>query len=99
MLAGMIEIDDRNRAGEVPIGDIPDPLGSVPDDHLLLGPAPAAFPDFGVDAGAERLGRFNCANISGRGFVPHRPAFCIGCGLSEATAQFDLARARRLSLY
>src|SRR6266403_5242846 len=54
MLAGMIEIDDWNRAREVPTGDIPDPLGSVADDHLLLRPAPAAFPGFSVEARAER---------------------------------------------
>src|SRR5882724_2466844 len=99
MLAGMIEIDDWNRAREVPTGDIPDPLGSVADDHLLLRPAPAAFPGFSVDARAERFGRFNCADISGGGFVSHRPAFRIGRGLSEDAAQFDLAGACRLSLY
>src|SRR5258708_4519761 len=99
MLARMIEIDDLNRAREVPIGDIPDPLGSVTDHHFLLRPAPAAFPGFSVDAGAERLGGFNCADISGGGFVPRWPALRIGPGLSEGAAQFDLARARRLSLY
>src|SRR5437588_3312334 len=99
MLARMIEIDDLNRTREVPISDIPDPLGSVADDDLLPSPAPATFPGFGVDARAERLGRFDGADISGGGFVADRSAFLVGCGLSEDAAQFDLAGACRLSLY
>src|SRR5258706_9771261 len=98
MLTCMIEIDDLSRAREVLIGDIPDPLGSVTDQHLLMRPAPAAFPGFGIDAGAERLGGFDCADISRGGLVSHRPAFLIGRGLREDASQFDLAGARRLSL-
>src|SRR5260370_8870111 len=98
MLTCMIEIDDVSRAREVLIGDIPDPLGSVTDHHLLIRPAPAAFPGFGIDAGAERLGGFDCADISRGGLVSHPPAFLIRRGFSEDASHVSLAGARRLSL-
>src|SRR5260370_35022254 len=97
MLTCMIEIDDVSRAREVLIGDIPDPLGSVTDHHLLIRPAPAAFPGFGVDAGAARLAGFDCADISRGGLVPDRPPLLIGPGLREDASQFGLPGARRLS--
>src|SRR5260370_34988874 len=93
MLARMIKIDDLNRAGEVPIGDIPDPLRSVPDHHLLLGPAPATFPDFGVDAGAEPLGRFNSANI--RLVCPTTPSPSEKWPHGEKTSRGSSARRRK----
>jgi len=48
MLPGMIKIHDLNRAGKVLLSDIPDPLGSVADNHFLGSTAPAALPGFGV---------------------------------------------------
>ena len=37
MLAGVEEIDDLDRAGEVLFGNVPDPFGAVADDDFLLG--------------------------------------------------------------
>ena len=59
VLAGVIEIDDLNRAGEVLIGNIPDPFGSIADDDLLFGAAPTALPGFQIEALAKLLRRFN----------------------------------------
>jgi len=50
VLAGVIKIDDLNRAGEVLIGNIPDPLRSIADDDLLFGAAPTALADFQIEA-------------------------------------------------
>src|ERR1039457_411156 len=43
VLAGVIKIDDLNRAGEVLIGNIPDPFRSIAYDDLLFGAAPTAL--------------------------------------------------------
>jgi hypothetical protein len=42
VLSGVIKIDDLNRAGEVLIGNIPDPFRSIADDDLLFGAVPTA---------------------------------------------------------
>ena len=41
MLAGVIEVDDLNRVGEILLGEIPDPSRSVANNDLFLGAAPA----------------------------------------------------------
>jgi len=52
----MIEIDDLDGAGKVPVGLIPDPDSSVSENHFEHGPLPTSAPSLGVDAEAERLG-------------------------------------------
>jgi hypothetical protein len=44
MLAGMKQIDDLNGAGEMFVGNVPDPFRSIADHDLLFHAAPAAFP-------------------------------------------------------
>src|SRR5258708_20583983 len=97
MLTCMIEIDDLSRAREVLIGDIPDPLGSVTDHHLLIRPAPTAFPGFGIDAGAERLGGFDCADLIPGGLVSPRPRCLTGGAVGAQAPHFDPSRRHRLS--
>ena len=63
VLAGVIKIDDLNRAGEVLIGNIPDPFRSIADDDFLFGAVPAALAGFQLEAQAELLRRFNRTNV------------------------------------
>ena len=48
VLSGVIEIDDLNRAGEVLLGNIPDPFRSIAYDDLLLGTVPTALAGFQI---------------------------------------------------
>jgi len=50
MLTGMIEVDNLDRTGEVFIGDIPDPFGSIANDDFLLRAAPTTPGGFQIDA-------------------------------------------------
>jgi hypothetical protein len=66
VLAGVKQIDDLNRAGEVLRGDIPDPFGSIADHDLLFGAASTALLSFQIDAFAKLFGGLNRADIGGR---------------------------------
>jgi hypothetical protein len=48
VLAGVIQIDDLNRAREVLIGNIPDPFCSIADDDLPFGAVPTALAGFQI---------------------------------------------------
>ena len=61
MLPGRIQIHDLNGAGEVLVGQIPNPDSPVSDDHFEGGPFPASAPSLGIDAEAELFGSFDGA--------------------------------------
>src|SRR5450755_2912086 len=63
VLAGMKQIDDLNSAGKVLVCMVPDPFGSVSDDHLLLGAVPATIPGFQINSAAKLAGGFDAAGI------------------------------------
>ena len=48
MLAGVIQIDDLNGARKMLLRQVPDPLGAIADDDLVLRVAPTALPGFDV---------------------------------------------------
>src|SRR6267143_6186066 len=98
MLPGMIKIDDLNGAGEVLVGQIPDPDGSVADDDFELGPLPSSAPSFAIDAEAELLGGFDGAHISSGLGVADRPSFVVNGGLREHATEFTLARTGTLAI-
>jgi tetratricopeptide (TPR) repeat protein len=56
VLARVIEIDNLNRAGEMLLGEVPDPLGPVAHHHLCFGATPAAPPSFQIEPGAKVFG-------------------------------------------
>jgi hypothetical protein len=60
----VVWVDDLNGSGEMLAGEVPDPDGSVPEDHLLLRPAPG----FGIEARTELL----CRLISRQNTNPPR---------------------------
>ena len=62
VLAGMIEIDDLNRARKLLAGDVPDPPRAVAHDDLGEGAAPASVPSFQIQALAE-LGGVSMAPV------------------------------------
>ena len=58
-------------------GEIPDPFGSVADNHLGLGAAPPAFPGLDVDSLTELLGRLDGAGVGRRIGIADRKAFLV----------------------
>src|SRR5882762_3754104 len=94
----MIEIDDLDSSGEVPVGLIPDPDGSVAEDHFEHGPLPTSAPSLRVDAEAERLGGLDGSHVGGGIRIADRPPFLIHHGLDEHAAELALARAGTLAL-
>src|SRR5260221_12227791 len=92
MLPGMIKIDDLNGAGEVLVGQIPDPDGSVADDDFELGPLPSSAPSFAIDAEAELLGGFDGAHISSGLGGADRPFVVVNGGLRVHATELTLAR-------
>src|ERR1035441_2642656 len=60
------EIDDLHRTWKVLLGEVPDPFGSIPHDHLLRRTAPAALPGFHIDTLAKLFGSLDGAGIGGR---------------------------------
>src|SRR5271166_6972197 len=98
MLPGMIKIHNLNGAGKVLVGQIPDPHGSVPDDHLKLGPLPSSAPGFAIDAVAELFGGFDGAHIGSGIGVADGPSFVVHGCLSEHATKLTLARTGTLAL-
>src|ERR1019366_9389466 len=91
------EIDNLNRAWEVPVGEIPDPFGAVAENDFLLCAAPALLPRFQVEPLAELLGRFNRTDVGGRSRVADGVACGVAFGLGEHAAQFGLSGVSRLA--
>src|ERR1039457_4298030 len=90
VLSGVIKIDDLNRAGEVLLGNIPDPFRSIADDDLLFGAVPTALAGFQIEAQPKLLRRFNRANVGSRAGVAEGKAFLIPSGLRKHASQLGL---------
>jgi hypothetical protein len=99
VLAGVTQIDDLNRAREVLVCDVPDPLGPVADDHFLLGAAPASIPCLQEHTSAELGGCFNGSGVSSRIGIANSVAFLVPCSLGESASQFDFACLSGLALH
>src|SRR5882672_8792120 len=98
MLTSMIEVDDLNGAGKVLRGEIPDPDSAVADHHLLVRPAPATPPGFGIESETEGFGGFDGGDVGSRVFITHGPTLLIGRGLGKDAAQLHFARVRWLAV-
>src|SRR5947207_12336208 len=61
----MIEIDDLDGSGKMQVGHIPDPDGSVSENHFEHGPLPTSEPSFRVDAKTERLRGLDGSHVGG----------------------------------
>src|SRR5260370_5111199 len=94
----MIEIDDLDGSGKMQVGLIPDPDGSVSEDHFEHGPFPTSAPSLRVHAKTERLGGLDGSHVGGGIRVADRPSFRVHPGLCEHTAELALARAGTLAL-
>ena len=92
VLAGVEEIDDLEGTGKVLLGEVPDPFGTVADDDLLLGAAPATVPGLEVKPLAELLGVLDGTGIGGGVGIANREAFVIPLGLREYAAKLGFAR-------
>src|SRR5215472_9240972 len=98
MLAGVIEIDNVDRARKVDLDNVSNPFRAIADHNLLDGAAPTAIPGFQVDALAELLGCFDGSGIGSRIRITNGVALLIPSGLREDASQLDFARMRRLSI-
>src|SRR6516225_12092570 len=99
MLAGVVEIDDLHRAGEVFVGEIPDPLRSVADDDLLFSAAPASLPGFHIKPFAKLLGGLDGTDVSRGVRIANGEAFLVPSSLGEHATQFGFARVSGLSVH
>src|ERR1700742_2609732 len=97
MFARMVEIDDLNRAGKMPVGKIPDPVRAIAHDNPDRGPVPTPMVGFRIDTEPEVLGGLDSADISGGILIAHRPALIIDAGLGKHAAQFAFSGTRRLA--
>ena len=66
VLAGMVDVDDPDGAGEVDVAQIPDPGRSVANDNLALGAVQATLPGFVIDALPKRGGVLDGTGVGGR---------------------------------
>jgi hypothetical protein len=96
VLSGVVKVDNLNRAGEVLIGDIPDPFRSIADDDLLFGATPTSLAGFPIDAQAKLLCRFNRSHISRRTGIAEGEAFLVPGRLRKHASQLGLPRVGRL---
>src|SRR5438876_9014580 len=94
----MIEIDDLDGSGKVPVGLIPDPDGSVSKGDFEQGPLPTSAPSLRVHAKTERLGGLDGSHVGGGIRVADRPPFMVDQGLCEHAAELALACAGTLAL-
>src|ERR1035438_212580 len=85
-------------AVKMQIGEVPDPLRPIAQDHSLLGSAPAAIPSFGIEALSEFLGGLDGTCVGGRVWVANRKAFLVPAGLGKDAAQFDFPGMSRLTV-
>src|SRR5205085_6216208 len=90
VLTGVKKVHNRNGAGEILIGEVPDPFGPVADYDLLFGAAPTAFPGFQVNSFSKLLGSFDSAGVGGGIGIADGITFFVPFGLSERTSQLDL---------
>ena len=88
VLAGVQDVDDLNSAGEVIVGDIPDPVCAIPDDNLLLGALPAAIPGFQIDSRSELACRFDGGDISRGVRIANGIAVAVPCCLVKTLPIF-----------
>ncbi len=65
VLPRVMQIDDLHRARRVLLGKIPDPFGTIAQDHLLSRAAPTALPGFHVDPLAKLFGHLDGAVVGG----------------------------------
>src|SRR5260370_40823579 len=94
----MIEIDDLDGSGKMQVGLIPDPDGSVSEDHFEHGPLPTSAPSLRVHAKTERLGGLDGSHVGGGIRVADGPPFLVHQGLCKHAAALGPARPGTLRL-
>src|SRR5262245_7566833 len=90
MLACVVQINDLDRVREVFGDQVPDPLRTIADHHLLFCTAPTALRSFAIDPFAELHCVFDGPGVGGGIRVADGVALLIPGGLCEHTSQLDL---------
>jgi hypothetical protein len=83
VLAGVVEVDDLRRLGELRGRGIPDPGGSVAEDGELADVVRAAADAFGFHQVSERASGLEGRDDAGGGPVPDRVAVVVEFVLDE----------------
>lgn len=71
------------------LGQIPDPLIAIADNHFLFCATPATFPGFDIEALAELPGAFDGAGVGGGIRIANGVAFLVPLGLREYATQLS----------
>src|SRR5947209_3129249 len=97
MLAGVVEIDNLNRARKVQVDKIPNPFGAVANHDLLECATPATSPSFRIDSPAELFRALDGSGICGGIGIADCIAFLVPLRLGEDASQFDFPSMGRLA--
>jgi hypothetical protein len=91
MLTGMIEVHDENRSRELHRGQIPDPDGAVPQNHLDARPCPTPLVSLAIDTARKLFCGLDSACVGCGIWVANRTVLRIDADRGEYAAQFDFA--------
>src|SRR6266481_2964085 len=97
MLAGVVEIDNLNRARKVQVDKIPNPFGAVANHNLLECAAPATSPSFRIDSPAKLFRTLDGSGVGGGIGIADWIALLIPPRLAEDASQFDFPSMGRLA--
>src|SRR5712671_2686068 len=97
MLPRMVEIDNLNSAGEMLLGEVPNPGSAIAENDFRFRSVPASIAGFPINAAPKWLRRFDRCGVGGGALVSYGPAVVIRSSLCEDASQLDLAGVRRLS--
>src|SRR5260370_22324721 len=97
MLAGVVEIDNLNRARKVQVDKIPNPFGAVAHHDLLECAAPATSPSFRINSPAKLFRTLDGSRIRGGIGIADWIALPIPLRLGEHASQFDFPSMGRLA--
>src|SRR5579862_4896636 len=98
MLARVIEVDDLDRTGKMEFGQIPNPLGPIAHDDLLLGATPTALPSLQIEPSPELLSGFDGPGVGSGIQIANGVAFLIPSSLGKYTSQLGFAGVGRLPI-
>jgi hypothetical protein len=93
VLAGVEQVHDLRRLGELGGGDVPDPGGAVAEDGELSDVIGAAADALGLYEAGERVRGLEGSDVAGGVPVPDRVSLVVHLVLGEEDGELDLAGA------
>src|SRR5882672_1892014 len=87
MLAGVVEIDNLNRARKIQVDKIPNPFGTIAHHDLLECTTPTTSPSFRIDSPAKLFRTLNSSDVGGGIGIADCITFLIPLRLNEDASQ------------